>query len=709
MRTDGTATVDHYLKPILEHKNLIVAITAVTGLLAVAASLVLPPSYRSTASVLLTPISGNPLTPLESDTDVDMATELLISTSKAVVGRVADDLNGQSIGVDGDKLADNVSASSPRDSKVLELTYRAAAPELAQTVANSFAANYLEYREQIAFESRAAAVELLNERIALLKDQLSQIEGRWSQLESGSQPYVALSVERDSVGGELQAQQEALAALSTLSLSAGEVLSPAQLPVAPTGPGPITLLAGGLAGGLVIGVMAAMLLSAVQASRAPRNRRASDNIEQNRRQEDRFQIGGRRASDRQSESAVAKLARVTASRELEPVEEREPMAWQESIAEHPPAAWEKPVVEQSAIEPHEPIQAEEPVAAHDPTEPHQPIQAEEPVAAPSAPTPTGHSIVHSDTPPEPPSSRRTDPAADSDAGPAVDDDHDTAPEPEPDSPLPPIAEDIAEDIAEEIAAHFGADVPPPPRNKAKLKHVTKSPEEVEPHDRHANGTAGNPQVGIAESNLEVETDFGRLVEEIRRQLTVGPLACLAIGQNNRAQSVAAGFTLVDSLKDLEVDVLIIDAMLDAPVLADVMELPNVPGLSELVVGQAPMEAAIQELEGFSGLYVVTTGDPTSFARSAFGTPKLRDLLRGFKQRFPVTVIVGGDVADAAVMARTGGELDGLVVATSAAPGHPGDAVLAEQLSALDAPVWVRIFVAGEPEPTSTAAAATTTV
>ena len=766
MRTDGTATLDHYLKPILEHKNLIIAVTAVTALLAVAASLVLPPSYRSTASVLLTPISGNPLTPLESDTDVDMATELLISTSKAVVARVAEDLTAQSTGVDPDKLADNVSASSPRESKVLDLTYRAATPELAQLIANSFAENYLEYREQIASENRSDAVELLNDRIALLKDQLSQIEGRLSQMESGTQPYVAASVERDSIDGELQAQQEALAALSTLTLSAGEILSPARLPVAPTGPGLITLLVGGLAGGLVVGVVSAMLLSAVQASRVPRNRRASDHIEQNRRQEDRSQIGGRRAGDGQTESAVEKLARVTAGREQsesddheadsdgheaeddgrldEPADKTADKRADKTAAEGtdepaedgpdtPPGdATEQPVdnnmaesADKTADEPADKTAdkkadktaeladmvtaidkaAEEAVGlnpAESTLEPADTASTRSPTPAPTA-GPVTHSVVHQGEPPAPPPAAAKQHDRRRDDGPhaTAEEEPDVVPDPGSEAPVLPIDH--------VVAAHFGDDVPPPPRNKAKLKGDSAPAPNEPPHDRRANGSAAAQQASLITPSLEVEADFDRLVGEIREQLAVGPLTCLAVGQDHRAQSVAAGFALVDGLKDLEVDVLILDATLDEPVLAEVLELPNIPGLSELIVGQAPMEATIQQLEGFTGLYAVTVGKPTPLSRSAFGTPKLRDLLRQAKQRFPVTVIIGGDIADAALLSQAGGALDGLVVAASAPPGQPADPGLVEALSALNAPVWVRISVAVDPGPTASAANAATTV
>ncbi len=615
--------MDHYLKPILEHKNLVIAATAVTGLFAVAAFVLLPPSYRSTASVLLTPISGNPLTAFESDTDVDMATELLISTSKAVVGRVADDLAAQSIAIGVDELADNVSAGSPRESKVLDLTYRATTPELAQTIANSFAENYLEYREQIATENRAEAVDVLDERVALLKEQLSQIEGRLTRMEAGTQSYVSLSVERDSVDGELLAQQEALAALSTLSLSAGEILSPARLPTAATGPGLIPMVTGGLAGGFVIGVVLAMLLSAVKASQAPRNRRASDHIEHNRRKEDRLNPGGRRETDRPSESAVERLARVTAGRN------------------------------------------------------------------------DGEAAADSQTPP-------TSQPADRPAG------DDAVADRTPDQRVPARSERNEPPIDDPVTAHFGANVPPPPRNKAKLADRRKPPGPAATSERHSNGAAGEPPLYPLASNLDAEADSGRLVERIRRQVASGPLTCLAIGQDDRAQSLAAGFALVDGLGNLGIDVLIIDAVLDEPVLAKVLGLSNAVGLSELLVEEVPLESTVQQLEEFDRLYVITTGNPAALTPSTTGA-RLRDVLRKAKQRFPVTVIIGGDLTDAAVLTRTEGGIDGLVVATSAPPGTPADDAVIEKLSNLGTPVWIRLSFDGGTDSTSAAATAPTTV
>ncbi len=675
MRTDGTATLDHYLKPLIDHKALVAAVTAVTTALAVGAAFVLPSRYQSTASVLLTPISGNPLAPLESDTEVDMETELLISTSKAVVTLVADDLAAQSISVDTDELSDSVSAASPQESRVLDLTYEAGTPQLAQVGANTFATNYLEYRAQIAAEKRAEAVDALNSRVELLKEELADIESRLAPLEEGTQPYVALSVERDSVDGELDAQQEALAALSTLSVSAGEVLSPALIPTQKSGPGLVVLAVGGLVGGLVMGSVLAMLVSAVKASNAPRNRRASDRIERNRRQGDR-PIGGRRATDLPTESAVEKLARVTAGRDGR---EDGDTADGGQEGEVPVMAAPHPEQLTTAPEPAEnDVNAEEADREEgDEAEAGRPDHSQPEV------------VVHQGAPPPPPGATTTEPQ------PA---DHDDRSEPAAEQQsvgFQPRPESLP--AGESLAAHFGADVPPPPRNKAKL---AKSPESAPPL---VNGVVANgsrpPELlpeepvelpKITPSDLVVEPDIGRLLGEISNQIGARPLTCLTVGQESRAQSVALGFALVDGLKELGIDVLLIDAVLDEPVLATVLDLPDAPGLSEILVGQATMKSAAHELEDLDGLHAITTGRPTALARSAFSSSHLPDMLREAKEHFPVTVILAGDLLDAGIMVRTDGELDGLVVACAADAGEPAGPPLTNRLSDLGAPTWIRV-------------------
>jgi capsular polysaccharide biosynthesis protein len=276
MVSDTTAPLDQYLKPIKDHATLIGAVTALVTLLGVLVSTMVPTSYEATASVLVTPISTDPSETFESDVVVDMSTEERIATSKTVIALVSQRLAEQSVDIGHDALGLNVTVSSPTESRILDVSYQAATPSLAQIGADTFAQTYLDYRSQVAEENKSAAEEILGERIALLKDQLASIEAELTGFEEGSQSFVSLSVERESIRSELNAQQDTMAQLSTLSTDVGRIISPAELPDSALGLGPFVIILGALVGGLVMGCLAAYVVATIKAAGAPRNRRATD-------------------------------------------------------------------------------------------------------------------------------------------------------------------------------------------------------------------------------------------------------------------------------------------------------------------------------------------------------------------------------------------------------------------------------------------------
>ena len=442
-----------------------------------------------------------------------------------------------------------------------------------------------------------------------------------------------------------------------------------------TGLGLMALLAGGLAGGLALGVAMAMLFSALEAGRTPHNRRASDRIERDRRRREGPEGVGRRSTDGQFQSAVEKLAQVMARRDeddghpgVEHDERSTPSG--EGSADDTPTPADEPAVDD------EPDTTEEPPA--EPADDDEPAPADD-LATNDKPTPTEEPPVGHELAEEAPFDEF--------------DIHPTAPDPP-----------IEETVDDPIAAHFGADVPPPPRNKAKLASGPgASTDPPPPAERSAAAAGGEGQVG-ADLNLTARADFGRLVAGIQQQVAHHPVTCLAIGEEHRSQSVAAALALVDELRGLDLEVLIIDAVLDEPILATAFGLPAGPGLSEVLVGEVSLESTIQRFEDFDRIHAITTGDPTPLARAAFKTPKLRKLLADVKARFPVTVVIGGDLTDAIDATRTNGELDGLIVATSATVGDPGDTVLAAKISQLATPVLVRVSVGRVAGSTTTTAA-----
>ena len=265
MATDAPVPLEQYLQPLRNHKILIVVVAALVAGLGYFASTLVPVTYRSTASILVTPISADPTSTFESDVEVGMATEERIATSVDVVEQVADRLANESVIVTNDELADNVTVSSPKDSRILDVSYVATTPANAQLGAETFATTYLEYRSQLANEDKEVVIESLRERVETLQDEISQLAAEQAQFETDSEPYIAAVVEREAVKSELDAQQDALARLSTLSVEVGRVISPAELPTGPEGLSTPVVIFGSIVAGLILGCLAAFVRAALKA------------------------------------------------------------------------------------------------------------------------------------------------------------------------------------------------------------------------------------------------------------------------------------------------------------------------------------------------------------------------------------------------------------------------------------------------------------
>ncbi len=908
--------MDHYIRPLLEYRKLIAAVTTVVTLLGIAAWIVLPTKYEATTSVLLKPISADPLAQLESggQADVDLTTELLIATSAAVTSLAAEDLAAQSISISPDALANQSSASSPRNSKVLEITFEASTPELAQIGADTMARNYLLYRAGIAADNRADAVASLNERVTLLKDNLADVESEISRTPEDSQPEVALTVERDSLLAELTAQQDALASLSTLNVDAGEILDPAGLPVKPAGIGLLPILVGAMVAGLLAGAVLAMLVSAIKASSTPRNRRASDRVEHNRRQEDRFFGSGRRASDKaagQTATAVERLEAVTAEAARAKPEEVEshtpedfmpvaetteaesptleaPVA-EPTTPEHPPeppAAAEVEVSEPAVVHPamaatpphpstppspmptpppapsveaeeqasvaemaeppreqlppqpeiaEEHVEVFEPPPAHAaaahiesaPIEPPAPdLPANELSAPATAPVAAESEIAGDDVvnttevydlvPPPPPAPPKPKVKETSSSGGADDAEPPPAP-PKPKSepvsepvasPLEvepategqnPIASPTAQTItpkqtvqseqtaAPEQPAAIDEPPPPPPRNKAKMRRSSLGQKQIEPvkpaepiseppAEAPAEPTTGAPAEPIpipvepppaqpippvaapaatapvvapqepptappippatptpppaatpdprvasngskpaeaapAETattaaaavtadltvptppktgpfELPAEGSFARLNRVLSKRQS--PAALLSVGERDRETAVATAFAFIDTLRLSNQQVLIIDAMLNEPRLKETLNLLDGPGLTDVLLGQATLESVIQPVADVKQIHAVPTGQSNALAESALSTQMMRRVFGAAKRRYAMTIMIVGDIVDAAMITRAGDSIDGIVTSTTEPSGHTATGDLAGRLREMPAPVLARI-------------------
>lgn len=296
---DQTTSLEHYLAPLRDHRRVILAVTLVTLALGAVVALAGPRSYSARTSVLIYPVAADPTEALQAtDRSDDMATELRIAESRAVAEMAATELDALGIEATTSAAADAITVANPEDSRVLTIAYQASDPAVARVGSELAAAAYLAYRSELNAASRQIARTSIDDEIAVLQDRLAVAEEQSSQAAAGSSARLVAEVELASIDGQLKAQQDALADLSTLSIDAATVFDEASEPSDPDGLGTVQLLVGALAGGLVLGIIAAWILAALgvqpgaggSALRTLRSARSQDD-------QDGDSDGGEEASD----------------------------------------------------------------------------------------------------------------------------------------------------------------------------------------------------------------------------------------------------------------------------------------------------------------------------------------------------------------------------------------------------------------------------
>ncbi len=260
-----TASLSQYLAPVRNQSRVVILVTVVVVALGVTVALAGPRSYTATTSVVVQPVSANPSEAIEATERIaDMATEARIAASQAVAVATSDGFRELAVEIEPDAVADRITITNrPEDSRVLDIAYRASDPSVARVGSELAAAAYLEYRSALNTATLEASRTAVDERIAELQDRLVDVDERIDETAIGSPARLAVEVEQTSIQGELAAQQRALAGLSTLAVDTATVIDEARQPSTADGLGAAQIIAGALAGGLVLGVIAAWIIDAI--------------------------------------------------------------------------------------------------------------------------------------------------------------------------------------------------------------------------------------------------------------------------------------------------------------------------------------------------------------------------------------------------------------------------------------------------------------
>ena len=234
---------------------LLIVAGALVGWLLAAAQ---PATYTSTADVLVNPTVGNPFAPAPSSVRQDELTSL---ETEAQVARSAEVMRKVSVdnpSLDPRQLQGASDVAIPPNTQILELTITLTGSEAVQQVTNSWAASYLENRDQRAADvnaERVARVESQTQRVVTDLRAATTAAQRGSDSERLFQTELASALRNELVS--LRAQRSYL---ENSESPAGSIISPAS-PAKRTGTlTPFLMVAGGVLVGLVVACLIAAVL-----------------------------------------------------------------------------------------------------------------------------------------------------------------------------------------------------------------------------------------------------------------------------------------------------------------------------------------------------------------------------------------------------------------------------------------------------------------
>ncbi len=217
-------------------------------------------SYTSTAAVQVTdtgvsdsavPVGSRTTTP-----NVDMDTEAQIVTSNTVASLAAKGLNTS---LTPTQLAARVKVTVPPNSSVLSISFRAGNALDARAGAQVFANSYLANRASIAEALVKSQLTALQDQLPALNKQLQDLTGQVATLPANSPQREYALAQQSVVSGQITTIYAAINPLLQQRVTAGRLLSPANLPTAASSPKRSVVLLSGLLGGLLLGALLALV------------------------------------------------------------------------------------------------------------------------------------------------------------------------------------------------------------------------------------------------------------------------------------------------------------------------------------------------------------------------------------------------------------------------------------------------------------------
>ena len=254
----------------LRRSAVLIVVLVLTGTaLGVAAGLRRAEEHTAQASILVSPLDGNPYYPSgRGDELINLETEAKLASSDPVARAVAERIGDPA---SPDEMLSGLTVVVPTNTQILNITYSAGSDELAVRRAQGFAETYLDYRRARSEEVAKAKTERIQRQITSQGKDLAALVTR-SNAETNAAKKSVLEEQVGSVTTQIGQLQAQLAELQTSAVDPGQVITPASV----VGRSSLRALVLYAALGGFVGLMLALALVIVRARSENRIHHADD-------------------------------------------------------------------------------------------------------------------------------------------------------------------------------------------------------------------------------------------------------------------------------------------------------------------------------------------------------------------------------------------------------------------------------------------------
>jgi capsular polysaccharide biosynthesis protein len=245
----------HYFFVLRRQWRVIVVMTILGAVAALGYLLVVPMTATASTTLNLNVITTEPFSAQRSASNLlDDATETAIARSHIVASRASDQLKGR---VSAAEIRSSSTVTTTSGAAVVTVTYEASSATAAIQGADAVASAYLSYRGEQADQRIGVMVTKLTDRINELNTTLETVNRQLASADPSSVDFAQATTQRQQILTELDGLLSERNGLQSVDTTGGTVLTAAEDNEIAYAPGRTITLLTGLAGGFILGIVAA--------------------------------------------------------------------------------------------------------------------------------------------------------------------------------------------------------------------------------------------------------------------------------------------------------------------------------------------------------------------------------------------------------------------------------------------------------------------